>query len=265
MPKRRWQDKDKIKVINLYIDDGLNIREIHEKINMPMGTVSWILKHEKNRLGITIPKKFKKKKKKYSNTFKLNAIKMVIEDGKELDVVVKELDMLQQTLYNWVNNYQKDKVFVSKLHKSVERELAAVEKSKQEIKIKEPENINSENKKYKIHTNEMKLMVLNRVINKNEPIENVARHMKINPSTIRTWLTKHKSDPNFYNSIEDVIAKKDHDYYNDIGTIWYLDKEELVELKKLLDEGKDDWTCSYIVGVAYADYDKMKEAALALN
>ena len=47
-------------------------------------------------------------RKQYDKEFKLYAAKMVVEDGKPVAQVARELDLAEQTLHNWVKKYRED-------------------------------------------------------------------------------------------------------------------------------------------------------------
>lgn len=46
--------------------------------------------------------------KRYDREFKLYAVKMVVEDGRKVSEVARELDIVHQTLHKWVGKYQED-------------------------------------------------------------------------------------------------------------------------------------------------------------
>ncbi len=48
-------------------------------------------------------------RKTYDKEFKLQAVRMVKEDGKRIAEVARELDLAEQTLHNWVKKYNQDK------------------------------------------------------------------------------------------------------------------------------------------------------------
>ncbi|ASN05388.1 hypothetical protein CFK40_10375 [Virgibacillus necropolis] len=45
---------------------------------------------------------------RYDKEFKLYAVKMVVEDGRKVAEVARELDIVHQTLHKWVNKYKED-------------------------------------------------------------------------------------------------------------------------------------------------------------
>jgi transposase len=45
----------------------------------------------------------------FDKEFKVQAVRMVKEDGKRVAEVARELDIAEQTLHNWVKKYNKDK------------------------------------------------------------------------------------------------------------------------------------------------------------
>ncbi len=47
-------------------------------------------------------------RKTFDKEFKLEAVRMVKEDGKKVAEVARELDLAEQTLYNWVTKYNKE-------------------------------------------------------------------------------------------------------------------------------------------------------------
>lgn len=47
--------------------------------------------------------------KRYDKEFKLYAVKMVVEDGRKVAEVARELDLVHQTLHKWVDKYKKEK------------------------------------------------------------------------------------------------------------------------------------------------------------
>jgi transposase len=49
-----------------------------------------------------------KKRNSYDKEFKLAAVRMV-EDGKRVAEVARELNLAEQTLHNWVKKFSKDK------------------------------------------------------------------------------------------------------------------------------------------------------------
>ena len=44
-------------------------------------------------------------RKQYDKEFKIYAAKLVIQTGKAVAQVARELDVAEQTLHNWVKNY----------------------------------------------------------------------------------------------------------------------------------------------------------------
>ncbi|SFL37301.1 transposase [Gracilibacillus orientalis] len=48
-------------------------------------------------------------RKTYDKEFKLQAVRMVKEDGKRIAEVARELDLAEQTLHNWIKKYNKGK------------------------------------------------------------------------------------------------------------------------------------------------------------
>jgi hypothetical protein len=46
--------------------------------------------------------------KRYDKEFKLYAVKMVVEDGRKIAEVARELDLVHQTLHKWVNKYKEE-------------------------------------------------------------------------------------------------------------------------------------------------------------
>jgi transposase len=48
-------------------------------------------------------------RKSYDKEFKLQAVRMVKEDGKRIAEVARELDLAEQTLHNWVKKYNQGK------------------------------------------------------------------------------------------------------------------------------------------------------------
>jgi transposase len=47
-------------------------------------------------------------RKTFDKEFKLEAVRMVKEDGKKMAEVARELDLAEQTLHNWVTKYNKE-------------------------------------------------------------------------------------------------------------------------------------------------------------
>lgn len=46
--------------------------------------------------------------KHYDNEFKLYAVKLVVEDGRKVAEVARELDLVHQTLHKWIGKYKED-------------------------------------------------------------------------------------------------------------------------------------------------------------
>jgi len=46
--------------------------------------------------------------KRYDKDFKLYAVKLVVEDGRKVAEVARELDLVHQTLHKWVAKYKED-------------------------------------------------------------------------------------------------------------------------------------------------------------
>lgn len=46
--------------------------------------------------------------KHYDREFKLYAVKLVVEDGRKVAEVARELDLVHQTLHKWVAKYKED-------------------------------------------------------------------------------------------------------------------------------------------------------------
>ena len=46
--------------------------------------------------------------KQYENDFKLNTVKLVVEDGKPASQVARDLGITPKTLYGWVAQYKQD-------------------------------------------------------------------------------------------------------------------------------------------------------------
>ena len=46
--------------------------------------------------------------KQYDNDFKLNTVKLVVEDGKPASQVARDLGITPKTLYGWVAQYKQD-------------------------------------------------------------------------------------------------------------------------------------------------------------
>jgi transposase len=46
--------------------------------------------------------------KRYDNEFKRYAVKMVVEEGRKVAEVARELDLVHQTLHKWVIKYKED-------------------------------------------------------------------------------------------------------------------------------------------------------------
>lgn len=76
--------------------------------------------------------------KQYDKEFKLYAIKMVVEDGKKVAEVARELDLVHQTLQRWIRAYKEDQgdSFVGSGNLSPDNK-AAYEKDKQIRDLKE--------------------------------------------------------------------------------------------------------------------------------
>ncbi|UOQ91517.1 transposase [Halobacillus shinanisalinarum] len=76
--------------------------------------------------------------KRYDKEFKLYAVKMVVEDGRKIAEVARELDLVHQTLNKWVTKYKEDKEdsFVGSGNLSP-RDAAEYEKDKQIRDLKE--------------------------------------------------------------------------------------------------------------------------------
>ncbi|MDY0394670.1 transposase [Virgibacillus halophilus] len=50
--------------------------------------------------------------KGYDKEFKLYAVKLVVEDGKKVAEVARELDLVHQTLHKWVAKYKEEQGMV---------------------------------------------------------------------------------------------------------------------------------------------------------
>lgn len=72
-----------------------------------MDTVNWekLLYNTPNNLLIGVSKM---KRRQYDKEFKLDAVKMV-EEGKRIAEVARELSLAEQTLNKWVKKYREDK------------------------------------------------------------------------------------------------------------------------------------------------------------
>lgn len=46
--------------------------------------------------------------KRYDKEFKLYAVKMIVEDGRKVAEVARELDLVPQTLHKWVGKYKEE-------------------------------------------------------------------------------------------------------------------------------------------------------------
>nr|WP_085993151.1 transposase [Oceanobacillus senegalensis] len=46
--------------------------------------------------------------KRYDKEFKLYAVKMIVEDGRKVAEVARELDLVPQTLHKWVTKYKEE-------------------------------------------------------------------------------------------------------------------------------------------------------------
>lgn len=46
--------------------------------------------------------------KRYDKDFKTYAVKMVVEDGRKVAEVARELDLVHQTLHKWVDKYKEE-------------------------------------------------------------------------------------------------------------------------------------------------------------
>lgn len=46
--------------------------------------------------------------KRYDKEFKLYAVKLVLEDGRKVAEVARELDLVHQTLHRWIAKYKED-------------------------------------------------------------------------------------------------------------------------------------------------------------
>ncbi|ENH98117.1 transposase IS3/IS911 family protein [Gracilibacillus halophilus YIM-C55.5] len=64
-------------------------------------------------------------RKTYDKEFKLQAVRMVKEDGKRIVEVARELDVAEPTLHNWVKKYNqgKDDVFVGSGYVQPEKKM----------------------------------------------------------------------------------------------------------------------------------------------
>jgi len=51
----------------------------------------------------------KQSRKSYSKEFKINAVKMVLEEGRKASEVARELNISANTIYNWKRQYLEDK------------------------------------------------------------------------------------------------------------------------------------------------------------
>lgn len=69
-----------------------------------------------------------KKGRRYSNRFKSNAIRLLIEEGKSVNSLAKELGINGQTLRNWINNYKKKQHFEILKINELKRELREKQK-----------------------------------------------------------------------------------------------------------------------------------------
>jgi transposase len=48
------------------------------------------------------------KQKQYDNDFKLNTVKLVVEEGKPASQVARDLGITPNTLYRWISQYKDD-------------------------------------------------------------------------------------------------------------------------------------------------------------
>ena len=75
--------------------------------------------------------------KRYDKEFKLHAVKQVIEAGKPVAQVARELDIANQTLYKWVQKYKEDQndLFVGSGNlRSEDKEMKEFEKQLRDLK-----------------------------------------------------------------------------------------------------------------------------------
>jgi len=63
----------------------------------------------------------------YDKDFKLYAVKMVVKDGKKVDEVARELDLVHQTLHQWVPS-DKEEFEKNKEIRDLKNEIAIFEK-----------------------------------------------------------------------------------------------------------------------------------------
>ncbi|NPC93058.1 transposase [Bacillus sp. WMMC1349] len=54
--------------------------------------------------------------KRYDKDFKIYAVKMVVEDGRKVAEVARELDLVHQTLHKWVDKYKEEQEDATRNH-----------------------------------------------------------------------------------------------------------------------------------------------------
>lgn len=51
----------------------------------------------------------KRKRRSFSKQFKINAVKMLVEEGRKVSETARELDVSENTLHNWKRKYLDDR------------------------------------------------------------------------------------------------------------------------------------------------------------
>lgn len=80
----------------------------------------------------------KKGKAKYTNEFKFDAVKLVVEDGLSQAEVARRLGVTANSIGDWVKSYRKDKehAFPGKGHQTPEQEeIRRLKKENRELKM----------------------------------------------------------------------------------------------------------------------------------
>ena len=250
--KTKYSEELKEQMFDMYVNKEMTIEDIHEKLGIPKATIGYIVRKLSNERNIPTRRNYTKNngskkgrnryKTKYSDELKEQMLDLYVNKEMTLDEIQEELGVPKATIGYIVRVL------------SAERNIPP----RRNYDKNKPSTKGRKNKKY---TEAQKLVALDRVMVGKEKAIDVSKDLDITNASVSIWVKGAKEDPNIVKILESNVSEKDHLRYVDNGNNrWYIDEDELRDLKQLLDEGKDLFTCSYIMGVEGKYFEKMLQA-----
>ena len=162
-----YTDEEKEDAVKLVIELGNNISRASRESGINYATLrNWVIAYEKQN-GVKI--RNTPTHPVYTDEYKANAVKRVIELGGNMLAVAKELSVSHSAIYEWVLKYEQEN----------------------DVQIR-----NTRVRTHPVYTDEYKANVVKRVIEHGGNMLAVAKELNISNSTIYEWVLKYEQENN---------------------------------------------------------------------